>query len=588
MKPLILAIVAYALLLPAEALAERFLAFGDSNTFGHGDTGVACSQTGPGGYPPRLRSLLQDSGLEIEILNFGVCGETTAQGVSRIENVLDANGEVIVIMEATNDVSQAVSAETILFNLDRMADKAESVGVDPLMASVVPRGPGASRDASNSKTGFIAEQLKADSAAANRVFADPFHALFDRDDFFDRFYFNDLHPNASGFDIVAEAMFAPAIEAIERRGSITGRVTEATTGQPIAFLRIDAVHSGGAQDGGSDVTDADGRFAIGDLAAGTYFVSTFSQFLFRDELYDDIPCPPDDCDVTMGTPVAVSFGATTPGIDFELTPLECCQSGPGTLSDSGALIVPGFEVDLSDPDGPGTLFAVRNTTDSPRTIEVNFYPFDVRDAPLRTDTIDLGPQENAPVNVGTNVSGLLVENNMATGLILINQAGGGADDLQGDYFRVDFTSDFATGDRMVRPSELCVLQEIRYVDFGGGTRLRLLLDDPPFDGSAALAYTAYADDGSIVDQGDFISSNNLLVIDQEELVPGQGFGTLVLDFGPSGSGWASAEYSAFGRFSLELNSACLQQAPPAAALSSEVDPDVETRRPRPGRQRIPD
>ena len=252
---------------------------------------------------------------------------------------------------------------------------------------------------------------------------------------------------------------------------------------------------------------------------------------------------------------------------------------PTTLSDSAGLIVPGFEVDLSDPDGPGTLFAVRNTTDSPRTVEVNYYPFDVRDAPLRTDTIDLGPQENAPVNVGTNVSGLLVENNMATGLILINQAGGGADDLQGDYFRVDFTNDFATGDRMVRPEELCAVQEIRYVNFGGGTQLRLLLDDPPLDAGVAFTYTAYAGDGSIVvDEGEFFTSNNLVLVDQEELVPGQNFGTLVLDFSPSGSGWASAEYSAFGRFSLELNSACVQQAAAAAAITTDIDPAVEKAR----------
>ncbi|MEM7351424.1 MAG: hypothetical protein AAF657_11500, partial [Acidobacteriota bacterium] len=153
------------------------------------------------------------------------------------------------------------------------------------------------------------------------------------------------------------------------------------------------------------------------------------------------------------------------------------QEPPPSLSEIAGLIVPGFEVDLADPDGPGTLFSVRNTTDIFRTVEVNYYPFDIRDAPLRTDVLNLGPQTTGPVNVGTNVTNLLVENNFATGLILINEVGGGGDNLQGDYFRVDFTNDFATGDRMVRPEDLCAVQEIRYVNFGGGTQFRVLLDD---------------------------------------------------------------------------------------------------------------
>ncbi|MEM7351425.1 MAG: hypothetical protein AAF657_11505 [Acidobacteriota bacterium] len=244
---------------------------------------------------------------------------------------------------------------------------------------------------------------------------------------------------------------------------------------------------------------------------------------------------------------------------------------PPTLTQTAGLIVPGFEVDLADPDGPGTLFSVRNTTDDFRAVEVNYYPFDIRDAPLRTDVLNLGPQTTGPVNVGTNVTNLLVENNFATGLILINEVGGGGGNLQGDYFRVDFTNDFATGDRMVRPEDLCAVQEIRYVNFGGGTQFRVLLDDPPTDGSAAFSYTAYTDGGAMVAEGNFFSSNHLTLIEQDDLVPGQNFGTLLLDFSPSGSGWASAEYSAFGRFSLELNSACVQEAPVATEMTTTVD-----------------
>ena len=334
-KSLRLTLALCALPLPAAAADHRFLAFGDSITFGLGDTGLNCSQPETGGYPPRLRSRLRDSGIDAEMLNFGLCGEKTAQGVTRIETALAAGGDVIVIMEGTNDVSTSVSSETILFNLDVMAGKAEAAGIVPLMASVVPRGPGATRDSSNNKTRSLAEELRERSATANRVFADPFHALFDRNNFFERFYYNDLHPNPSGYGIIADSMLAPAIEAVERGAAITGRVTDALTGEPISFVLVEAVHSDTAQGGGSDFTDADGRFAINGLEEGDHFVYTFSQSRFQDELYDDLPCPLGSCDVTAGTPVPVSFGTTTAGIDFELALLACSPSETALCLNNG-------------------------------------------------------------------------------------------------------------------------------------------------------------------------------------------------------------------------------------------------------------
>ena len=53
------------------------------------------------------------------------------------------------------------------------------------------------------------------------------------------------------------------------------------------------------------------------LPAGDYYARTFNDSGFVDELYDDIPCP-GGCTVTTGTPITVSSGATTSGVDFGL------------------------------------------------------------------------------------------------------------------------------------------------------------------------------------------------------------------------------------------------------------------------------
>jgi hypothetical protein len=70
---------------------------------------------------------------------------------------------------------------------------------------------------------------------------------------------------------------------------------------------------------------------------------------FTDELYDDIPCPGRSCSVTSGSPVVVTAGATTSGIDFALDP------PPGT---SFYTLAPCRAIDSRVPGDPfGTALA---------------------------------------------------------------------------------------------------------------------------------------------------------------------------------------------------------------------------------------
>ena len=203
--------------LPSSAADKTFLAFGDSNTVGHGDTGIRCPDNiRVGGYPPRLRTRLAARGIDAEFLNFGLCGESTAAGLTRIDSVLAQGGDVIVIMQGTIDVAQRMSLETALFNLNEMARKAELAGIEPLLASVIPRGPDAGTDTDNVKTQALAVQLRADAEAAGRAFADPFHAFFDLPDFFNTYYFDQTHPRPAGYGILADSMVDAAVDAATR------------------------------------------------------------------------------------------------------------------------------------------------------------------------------------------------------------------------------------------------------------------------------------------------------------------------------------------------------------------------------------
>ena len=199
--------------LPAGAAQERLLAFGDSITVGLGDGNVSCS--GQGGYPGRLRSRLINRGRDVEILNRGLCNERTGGGVSRIDQVLAEGGDVILIMEGTNDIAHRVSRPTIRFNLEQMVQKALDAGIVPLLSSVIPRGPGVIQDPNNVKTELLAIELRQDAQAAGIPFADPFFDLINIPNLFQTYYSDALHPNAAGYGLLVDTFENPAITALD-------------------------------------------------------------------------------------------------------------------------------------------------------------------------------------------------------------------------------------------------------------------------------------------------------------------------------------------------------------------------------------
>ena len=75
------------------------------------------------------------------MLNRGVGGEKTPEGLSRIDQVLDEGGDVLLLMEGSNDISRNISIETTLFDLGEMARRAEERGLEVVHATVIPRIP---------------------------------------------------------------------------------------------------------------------------------------------------------------------------------------------------------------------------------------------------------------------------------------------------------------------------------------------------------------------------------------------------------------------------------------------------------------
>jgi lysophospholipase L1-like esterase len=195
---------------PAAGAVRAILAFGDSITAGVGDSRPEPDR----GYPARLAALLAEAGVAAEVRNLGVPGETTAEGLARLPAALAAGGNLLLLMEGTNDVSHDVSPETIAYNLREMGRLASQRGIEPIFATLIPRGPAAPTDPRNLQTERVAWELR-DLAYRDGAGLVDAYAVFTRTrEVFGRLYADPYHPNAEGYDLLAKA-FAEMLLGID-------------------------------------------------------------------------------------------------------------------------------------------------------------------------------------------------------------------------------------------------------------------------------------------------------------------------------------------------------------------------------------
>ncbi len=100
-------------------------------------------------------------------------------------------------------------------------------------------------------------------------------------------------------------------------GSIAGTVHDAGTQQPLAGVTIHAHLAGSGAEIRSAQSDDSGGYLLSGLPVGEYRLR-FSRAQFAGELYDDQPCPGDNCELAAGQIVPVLAATTTGAIDADL------------------------------------------------------------------------------------------------------------------------------------------------------------------------------------------------------------------------------------------------------------------------------
>ncbi len=103
--------------------------FGDSLTAGFGaDEGES--------YPDFLQTDLDWAGFHYRVVNEGISGNTTKDGVDRLANVLRLHPAVVVLEFGGNDGLRGIKVQTTRTNLSRMIQALQASGAKVLLAGI--------------------------------------------------------------------------------------------------------------------------------------------------------------------------------------------------------------------------------------------------------------------------------------------------------------------------------------------------------------------------------------------------------------------------------------------------------------------
>jgi acyl-CoA thioesterase-1 len=114
---------------PAQNHAPVIVCFGDSLTAGHG---------APAGhsYPDYLQQLLDSRGYHYRVLNMGISGDTTKDGVTRLSSVIAAHPAIAVVEFGGNDGLRGLPITTTRSSLDQIIATLQHAGIKVALAGI--------------------------------------------------------------------------------------------------------------------------------------------------------------------------------------------------------------------------------------------------------------------------------------------------------------------------------------------------------------------------------------------------------------------------------------------------------------------
>jgi acyl-CoA thioesterase I len=166
------------------------VAFGNSLTAG---AGVDPNQN----YPSKLQAKLDAYGYQYKVVNAGISGETTSQGLARVPNYIALRPAIVIVELGANDGLRGLPVETTRRNLDAIVGQFKSSGAKVILAGMkVPPNYGPLY--ANSFRGIFPSVAKEHDAVLIPFFLEGVggHPNLNQDD--------GIHPTAEGYTLIVE------------------------------------------------------------------------------------------------------------------------------------------------------------------------------------------------------------------------------------------------------------------------------------------------------------------------------------------------------------------------------------------------
>ena len=198
----------HALLLSLSAAASaseyRLSAFGDSLMAGYG---LPAGQ----GFVARLQHRLDALGHRVLVLDHAVSGNTSADALARVRQVIDDRPDGVLIGFGGNDVLRRIDPDETMNNLERMIAMFREEGIEVLLAGMkAPLNWGL-------KYKFTFDGIYEDLADEHDLILYPFllEGVARRPDLN---LPDGLHPNAAGIELITEGILDDVVDLIESGG----------------------------------------------------------------------------------------------------------------------------------------------------------------------------------------------------------------------------------------------------------------------------------------------------------------------------------------------------------------------------------
>jgi lysophospholipase L1-like esterase len=183
--------------------ANQYVGFGDSITYAEDR-----------GYIPLLENLLLQRYDAAKVWNAGEPGETTAEGLARIERIIAATQSLyMLLMEGTNDVIFLdISMDAAAFNLEEMARKCLRSGMLPLIATIIPRNDWRWYSSVYQNRIFdLNARIRSLASSLGIPIVDQFNVFYDypasAGGWKSLLLDDGVHPNSKGYEVMAGAWF---------------------------------------------------------------------------------------------------------------------------------------------------------------------------------------------------------------------------------------------------------------------------------------------------------------------------------------------------------------------------------------------